>query len=118
MGPKQDGQRRTDRRIAETSVIPSHPGRTLSAELSARGLNPHALALKLRVPSTRVADIVNGKRGITVETALRLGRYFGNGADYWMNLQTAYDIGVAEQQHGARIAAEVENGAAGESQSQ
>lgn len=85
-----------------------HPGRTLATQLRERGLNPHALALRLRVPSTRLADIVNGKRGITAETALRLGRYFGNGAAFWISLQTAYDLAVAERKHGDRVAVEVE----------
>jgi antitoxin HigA-1 len=87
---------------------PIHPGRTLAAELEARGLSAHALALKLRVPANRIGEIVAGKRGVSAETALRLGRYFGNSAAFWMNLQTKYDLEVAEREFGERIRAEVE----------
>lgn len=85
-----------------------HPGRTLAAELAARGLTAHAFALKLRVPANRITEIIAGKRGISTETALRLGRYFGTGAALWANLQTQYDLAVAERDLGGRIAAEVE----------
>jgi addiction module HigA family antidote len=88
-----------------------HPGATLSAELAARGMSAHSLALKLRVPANRVSEIIAGKRGISPETALRLGRYFGNGAAFWINLQSQYDLAVAQEQLGARIAAEVEQAA-------
>jgi addiction module HigA family antidote len=87
---------------------PIHPGRTLAAELEARGLSAHALALKLRVPANRIGEIVAGKRGVSAETALRLGRYFGNSAAFWMNLQTKYDLEIAEREFGERIKAEVE----------
>jgi antitoxin HigA-1 len=71
---------------------PVHPGRTLGSELTARGLTAHALALKLRVPANRISKIMAGKRGISPETALRLGRYFGTGASFWINLQSQYDL--------------------------
>lgn len=87
---------------------PIHPGRTLAAELEARGISAHALALKLRVPANRISEIVGGKRGMTAETALRLGRYFGTSAAFWMNLQTKYDLEVAEREFGERIRSEVE----------
>jgi addiction module HigA family antidote len=67
---------------------PTHPGRTLAAELAARGLTASALALKLRVPANRLTDILRGHRSISPETALRLGHYFGTGAAFWMNLQS------------------------------
>lgn len=89
-------------------VHPVHPGRTLAAELSARGLTANALALKLRVPSNRLSDIVRGNRAISPETALRLGRYFGTGAQFWMNLQVNYDLALAERELGDTIAQEVE----------
>ena len=60
------------------------------------------------VPSGRITDILGGKRAITPETALRLGRYFGTGAEIWLNLQTAYDLAVAERDLGERIAADVQ----------
>jgi len=87
---------------------PVHPGRTLAAELASRGLTAHALALKLRVPANRVSEIVSGRRGISAETALRLGRYFGTGAAFWANLQSQYELALAEQRLGTRIASEVE----------
>ena len=90
---------------------PVHPGATLGSELTARNLTAHALALKLRVPANRISEIVAGKRGISAETALRLGRYFGNGAAFWVNLQSHYDLALAEKELGARIAGEVEEAA-------
>ncbi len=87
---------------------PVHPGRTLAAELVARGLSANALALKLRVPANRLSDIVRGHRAISPETALRLGRYFGTGAAFWMNLQSNYDLALARQELGAIIDREVE----------
>lgn len=90
---------------------PVHPGRTLATELQARGMTAHALALKLRVPANRITEIIAGRRGISAETALRLGRYFGTGAPFWLTLQSQYDLEVAERDLGARIAAEVEQAA-------
>lgn len=88
-------------------MLPIHPGRILKRELQTRGLSASRLALALRLPSGRITDILNGKRGITPDTALRLGRYFGNEARFWMNLQTAYELAKAEREIGDRIAAEV-----------
>ncbi len=68
-------------------MVPIRPGRVLRREIEARGLSANALARVLRVPSGRIVDILNGKRRISAETALRLGRYFGNGALFWINLQ-------------------------------
>ena len=89
-------------------MIPVHPGRVLKRELAARGLSANRLALSLRVPSGRITSILNGKRAISPDTALRLARFFGNSARFWMNLQTRYDITVAEMELGERIEAEVE----------
>ena len=83
---------------------PVHPGRILKREMEARGLNPNRLAIALAVPSNRITAIVNGTRGISAETALRLARYFGNDARFWMNLQTGYDIAVAQRDMGKDIA--------------
>ncbi len=88
-------------------MIPVHPGRILKRELEARSLSANRLALALRLPSGRITDILNAKRGISPETALRLGRYFGNTARFWMNLQTNFELAVAERAVGDRIAAEV-----------
>jgi antitoxin HigA-1 len=85
-----------------------HPGRILKRELASRGLSANKLALALRVPSGRITGILNGKRAISPDTALRLGCYFGNSAQFWMNLQTRYDLVLAEQDAGNRIATEVE----------
>jgi addiction module HigA family antidote len=74
-------------------------------------MTAHALALKLQVPANRISAIVAGTRGISAETALRLGRYFGTGAAFWMNLQSHYDLAVAEKELGDKIAAEVEQAA-------
>ncbi len=63
-----------------------HPGRILKRELSARGLSADKPALALRVPSGRITSIINGKRAITPDTALRLARFCGNSAQFWMNL--------------------------------
>ncbi|MGH6952037.1 MAG: HigA family addiction module antitoxin [Vitreimonas sp.] len=93
-------------------MSPVHPGRVLKRELDARGLSANRLAISLRLPSGRITDIVNGKRGISPETALRLGRYFGNSARFWLNLQTAYELALAEREIGARVASEVKPNAA------
>ncbi len=87
---------------------PIHPGRILKRELSARELSANKLALALRVPSGRITQVLNGKRGITAETALRLSRYFGNSARFWMNLQSRYELAIVERDKGAIIEAEVE----------
>lgn len=90
---------------------PIHPGRALKLELEARELSLNKLALALRVPSGRITGIVNGKRGISAETALRLGRYFGNNPQFWLNLQKNYELALAEREVGAKVKAEVERAA-------
>jgi len=92
-------------------MVPVYPGRILKRELASRGLSANKLALALRVSSGRITSIVNGKRAISPDTALRLARYFGNSAQFWMNLQTRYDLLVAEQALGKRIEAEVDHAA-------
>lgn len=86
---------------------PVHPGRILKRELATREMSANRLALALRLPSGRITDILNGKRGISPDTALRLSRFFGNSARFWLNLQTAYELAVAEREVGERVAAEV-----------
>jgi addiction module HigA family antidote len=93
-------------------MFPVHPGRVLKRELDVRQLSANRLALALRLPSGRITDILNGKRGISPETALRLGRFFGNSARFWLNLQTAYELAVAERTIGDRVMSEVEPNAA------
>jgi len=87
---------------------PIHPGRILKRELVARNLSANKLALAIRVPSGRITQILNEKRGITAETALRLSRYFGNSARFWVNLQSRYELALAERKIGARINSEIE----------
>jgi addiction module HigA family antidote len=84
-----------------------HPGRLLKRELEARGLSANRLALDLGVPSGRITDILNGRRSITADTAIRLGRYFGNRAQFWLDLQSQYDIAVVEGERGQEIARRV-----------
>ena len=84
-----------------------HPGRLLKRELETRRLSANRLALDLGVPSGRITDILNGRRGITADTALRLGRYFGNRAQFWLDLQSQYDIAVVERERGEEIARKV-----------
>ena len=81
----------------------SHPGRLLKRELQARKLSANRLALDIGVPSGRITDIVNGRRAITADTAVRLGRYFGNSAQFWINLQSQYEIAIVERDRGADI---------------
>ncbi len=88
-----------------------HPGRILKRELASRELSANRLALALHVPSGRVTDILNGKRGVSPETALRFARFFGTSAEFWVNLQARYDLAVAEKKLGAKIAAEVRRAA-------
>ena len=89
---------------------PIHPGRILKREIRTRELSANKLALALRVPSGRITQILNEKRGVSAETALRLSRYFGNSAQFWVNLQAryVYELAVAEREIGPRINAEVQ----------
>lgn len=90
---------------------PVPPGKTLAAELSARDLTPHALALKLRVPPNRISDIVRGYRAISRKPRCVLGATLKTGAQFWLNLQTNYDLAVARQEFGDAIDREVEEAA-------
>jgi antitoxin HigA-1 len=89
-----------------------HPGEALKDELDARGLTAHALAIALRLPASRISQIVRGERGVTPETALRLARYFGGSAAIWLRLQVSYDLARAETELAAKIAAEITPAAA------
>ncbi len=90
---------------------PIHPGRILKRELNARQLSANKLALALRVPSGRITQILNGKRGITAETALRIAHYFGNSPEFWMNLQSKFELAIAERDLGSKVKSEVEQAA-------
>jgi addiction module HigA family antidote len=82
---------------------PVHPGEILADELEALGLSSAELARTLDVPPNRISQIIAGKRSITADTALRLGRYFGSSADLWMNLQKIYDLDLAAKALGKAI---------------
>jgi len=87
------------------TMSPIHPGETLREDfLEPLGLTANRLAIELQVPVTRVNDIVRGKRAITADTALRLARFFGTTPQLWMNLQSNYDLEVAEDARGLEIA--------------
>ena len=87
---------------------PVHPGEILREDLmSPIGLSINRLARDLRVPVTRVSEIVNGRRSITADTALRLARYFGSSPQFWLNLQAAYDLEVATRRSVEQIARDV-----------
>lgn len=80
-----------------------HPGEILSEELQEVGVSPTELARQIDVPANRISQIVNGKRSITGDTALRLGHWFGTSAQFWLNLQSSYELRLAEQQVGEAI---------------
>ena len=84
---------------------PIHPGTILADELEFIGMSGTQLAQKLLVPPNRISQILNGKREITADTALRLGRAFGMSAGFWMNLQKTYEMDLAMQAHGKEIEA-------------
>ncbi|MBM3600223.1 MAG: HigA family addiction module antidote protein [Alphaproteobacteria bacterium] len=87
--------------------VPSHPGRLLRLELEARKLSANRLALDIGVPSGRITEILSGKRGVSADTAIRLGLYFGNPPQFWLDLQANHDLGVALKDRGKQIAARV-----------
>lgn len=89
------------------SMRPIHPGEILRGELEEIGLSANAFAAAIRVPANRITGILNGNRSVTADTALRLAQYFGVSADFWMNLQAAYDLRVAQQASGTKIRKEV-----------
>lgn len=83
---------------------PIHPGEILADELQEIGVTPTELSRQIDVPANRVTQIIHGRRGITGDTALRLGHWFGTSAQFWLNLQSAYDIRVAQAKAGREIA--------------
>ena len=95
----------------EKKLSPVHPGEVLQQEfLKPMGMSQNALALQLRVPARRINEIVLGKRSITADTALRLARFFGNSAKFWLGLQTDYDLDCVTDKSGERIDHEVPAG--------
>ncbi len=87
--------------------LPVHPGKILSDELNEIELSANTFAAKIKVPTNRVTEILAGRRSVTAETALRLARFFGTSAQFWMNLQTNYDLKIVVAASGKRIAREV-----------
>jgi antitoxin HigA-1 len=95
--------------MTRKKLKPVHPGEILKEEFMAPlGLSMNKMAIDVRVPVTRIADIVNEKRGITAETALRFARYFKNSPAFWMNLQTRYELEVAEDELAAKVERDVQ----------
>src|ERR1700686_5086162 len=89
-------------------VKPVHPGEILSEEfMKPLKLSMNRLAIDLRVPLTRIADIVHERRGVTIDTALRLARNFKNKPAFWMNLQVHYDLEIAEETQAAHVPRDV-----------
>ncbi len=93
---------------ARKRLPPIHPGMILREDLADAGISLNRLARDLRVPMNRISAIVNGKRSITADTALRLALFFGTSPQYWMNLQTNYDIAMTEHEMGSKIKADVQ----------
>ncbi|MBD2359817.1 HigA family addiction module antidote protein [Anabaena minutissima FACHB-250] len=82
---------------------PIHPGEILADEITELSMTASDLARVLHVPKNRITEIINGRRGITADTALRLGQYFGTGGEFWLNLQKNYELKLAEQTVGKEI---------------
>lgn len=88
---------------------PMHPGEILREEFMVpNGISAHALAMALRVPSTRISEIVNERRGITADTAYRIALHFGTSAELWMSLQSAYELACIEQETAAKLKLEIQ----------
>lgn len=94
--------------VASKKIAPIHPGEILSEDFMApRGLTANRLSLDLHIPANRLTEIIRGRRAISADTALRLGRYFGTSAELWLGLQTDYDLRKARHDIGARVEREV-----------
>ena len=94
--------------MTRNGMRPIHPGEILREEfLNPLGMTAHALAVVLKVPATRINDIVRERRAISPDTALRLARYFDTTPEFWLVLQSAYDLRVAEQESGDMVNKEV-----------
>lgn len=87
---------------------PIHPGQILRTVFEDAGVSANAVALALRIPANRLTEIINGRRALSADTALRLARYFGTSAQMWINLQAKYDLDSAEDALAGRIEAEVQ----------
>jgi addiction module HigA family antidote len=85
------------------AIIAIHPGEHLAEELEELGMSAAELARQLEVPTNRITGILNGQRAITGDTALRLGHFFGTSPEFWLNLQSLYELRLAEQKVGKSI---------------
>jgi addiction module HigA family antidote len=95
-------------RKPEERGVPVHPGEFLREDfLLPLGLSANALAMALRVPVTRISEILRERRGISADTALRLARYFGTTPDFWMKMQVGYDLALAQRATRSRIEKEI-----------
>ena len=103
----------TTERVGTPDRVTTHPGEVLAEEfLRPSGLSVHALALALRVPATRIGAIVKGERSVSADTALRLARFFGTSAEFWIGLQAMHDLTKAKSEVGETIARDVQPRAA------
>ena len=84
---------------------PVHPGEVLKEELNELAVSPTELARQIAVPPNRISQIINGKRDVTADTALRLGHWFGNSPRFWTNLQNQHDLAIAQARVGEAVAA-------------
>ena len=90
--------------IDTTPLKNPHPGETLIEALEDLGISQYRLGKDLRIPHSRITSIIKGRQGITAATALRFGKYFGTGPDYWLNLQHLYDLAAVLEQQAEEIA--------------
>lgn len=97
------------KRTEEDLLVAIHPGEFLREDfLQPLEMSVNALALALRVPATRIAEIVNERRGITMDTAFRLGRYFKTGPEFWVNMQKSYELAIGRKELKSKIEKEVQ----------
>src|SRR5580700_9568458 len=100
--PRQADQRFRDRRMP-MPITAIHPGEHLAEELRELEMSAAELARQLEVPTNRISEILNGRRAITGDTALRLGHFFGTTAEFWLNLQSLYEIRLAQRKVGKSV---------------
>jgi len=112
-GPQMSNSSTTIRGVVTPDRVTSHPGEILAEEfLTPLGMSAYALAMAPRVPATRVGAIVKGERAVTADTALRLARFFGNSAEFWIQVQAMHDLTKACKENGGAIEKDVQPRAA------
>ena len=87
--------------------IPTHPGEIIKDETEARGMTPHAFAMAIRVPASRIDQIIKGRRRVSLETAVRLATYLGGDPAVWLTMQNRHDLAIFEMEHGEKIRRDV-----------